>query len=364
MHIDELDTPAVVIDDAIAAANLQRMQALADHYNIVLRPHIKTHKSAYWARKQIALGAVGITVAKLTEAEAMAHNGIHNIYMAYPLIGKTKIARLQALLATSDSYFRFTVDSETAIDALAEAVSIFDRTLDFMIEVDTGMHRCGVMSPESAVKLAQYSRQYARLNLVGIMTHAGHVHNTTDEAVIRDISKRETGIMVETSEALKAAGFEIAVISAGSTITSQDALLVPGLTEIRPGTYIFNDLRTEELHKCSISDIAATVIATVVSRPTSSRLVLDAGSKTLTPTRDERFGYGLVLSHPDLRIVSLSEEHGICEVAETNQLKIGDRIEITPVHICVIMNMCRETYLRSGEQVLHPIAVEAHLGNK
>ena len=364
MYIDELDTPAVVIDDAIASANLQRMQSLADWHGVALRPHIKTHKSVYWARKQIALGAVGITVAKLSEAEAMARQDIHNIYVAYPLVGKTKIARLQALLATSSGYFRFTADSETGIDALAEAVSIFDRTLDFMIEVDSGMNRCGVMSPESAVKLAQHSRQYSKLNLVGIMTHAGHAHDTTDEEGIRDISKRETSIMLETSEALKAADFEISVISAGSTITSQDALLIPGLTEIRPGTYIFNDLRTEELHRCGMSDIAATVIATVVSRPAPDRLVLDTGSKTLTPTHDERFGYGLAPSYPDLRIVRLSEEHGICEVSETNLLKVGDRIEIMPVHICVIMNMCRETYLRVGERVLHPIAVEAHLGNR
>ena len=364
MHIDELDTPAVVIDHAIAAANLQRMQSLADRHGVALRPHIKTHKSVYWARHQIALGAIGITVAKLSEAEVMARHGIHNIFVAYPLVGKTKITRLQALLATSAGYFRFTVDSETAIDALAEAVSVFDRTLDFMIEVDTGMNRCGVMSPESAVKLAQYSRQYSKLNLVGIMTHAGHAHNTTDEEVIRDISKRETSIMLETSEALKSAGFEISVISAGSTITSQDALLIPGLTEIRSGTYIFNDLRTEELHRCEMSDIAATVIATVVSRPAPDRLVLDAGSKTLTPTHDERFGYGLVPSYPDLHIVRLSEEHGICEVSKTNPLKVGDRIEIMPVHICVIMNMCRETYLRAGEQILYPIAVEAHLGNR
>ncbi|HTK08305.1 MAG TPA: alanine racemase [Ktedonobacteraceae bacterium] len=364
MYIDELDTPSVVIDEAIATANLQRMQALADRHGVALRPHIKTHKSVYWARKQIALGAVGITVAKLSEAEAMARNGIHSIYIAYPLIGKTKIARLQALLATSDAYLRLTVDSEIAIDTLAEAISIFDRTLDFMIEVDTGMNRCGVLSPERAVELAQYSRQYAKLNLVGIMTHAGHAHNTTDEAVIRDISQRETGIMLETAQALKAAGFAISVISAGSTITSQDALHVPGLTEIRAGTYIFNDLRTEELHRCNMSDIAATVIATVVSRPAPDRLVLDAGSKTLTPTRDERFGYGLVSAYPDLRIVRLSEEHGVCEVAETNPLNVGDRVEIMPVHVCVIMNMCRETYLRAGEQVLHPIAVEAHLGNK
>jgi D-serine deaminase-like pyridoxal phosphate-dependent protein len=364
MQIDELDTPAVVIDHAIATANLQRMQSLADQHGVVLRPHIKTHKSVYWAKQQLALGAVGISVAKLSEAEVMARHGIDNIFVAYPLVGKTKIARLQALLATSAAYFRCNVDSETAIDALAEAVSVLDRTLDFMIEVDTGMNRCGVMSPESAVKLAQYSCQYPKLNLIGIMTHAGHAHNTTDEDVIRDISKRETSIMLETAEALKAAGFAISVISAGSTITSQDALTNPGLTEIRSGTYIFNDLRTEELHRCGMSDIAATVIATVVSRPVPDRLVLDAGSKTLTQTRDERFGFGLVPSYPDLRIVSLSEEHGICKVSEANPLKVGDRIEIIPVHVCVIMNMCRETYLRTGEQVLHPIAVDAHLGNK
>jgi D-serine deaminase-like pyridoxal phosphate-dependent protein len=364
MQIADLDTPAMVIDQAIAMANLQRMQALADQHGVVLRPHIKTHKSVYWARQQIALGAVGISVAKLSEAEVMARHGIHNIFVAYPLVGKTKIIRLQALLATSAGYFRFNVDSETAIDALAEAVSVFDRTLDFIIEVDTGMHRCGVMSPERAVQLAQYSRQYPKLKLVGIMTHAGHAHNTTDEAAIRDISLRETSIMLETAEALKAADFEISVISAGSTITSQDALIHPGLTEIRSGTYIFNDLRTEELHRCEMSDIAARVIATVVSRPAPDRLVLDAGSKTLTQTRDERFGFGLVPAYPDLRIVSLSEEHGICNVSETNPLKVGDRVAILPVHVCVMMNMCRETYLHAGEQVLYPIAVDAHLGSR
>ncbi|HTI13500.1 MAG TPA: alanine racemase [Dictyobacter sp.] len=364
MHIDELDTPAVVIDHTIATANLQRMQALANKYGVALRPHIKTHKSAYWARQQIALGAVGITVAKLSEAEILARHGIDNIYIAYPLIGKTKIARLQALLATTAGYFRFTVDSEAAIDALAEAVAHIERTLDFMIEVDTGMRRCGIMTPESAVQLAQYSRRYPKLQLIGIMTHAGHAHNTTDVAVIREISQKETNIMVETAAALKAADFNITVISAGSTITSQDALTVPGLTEIRAGTYIFNDLRTEELHRCEMSDIAATVVATVVSRPAPDRLILDAGSKTLTPTQDERYGFGLVAAYPDLHIARLSEEHGVCEVDPANPLKIGDRVEIMPVHVCVIMNMCRETYLHSEKEVLRPISVDAHLGNK
>ncbi|MCZ8511514.1 alanine racemase [Paenibacillus filicis] len=364
MYIHELDTPAVVIDQAKAGENLIKMQSLADRRGVALRPHIKTHKSVYWAKRQIALGAVGITVAKLSEAETMARHGIQNIYIAYPLVGKVKIARLQKLLETSTGYFRFTVDSECAVDALAEAVTVNDRTLDFMIEVDTGMNRCGVISPEAAVKLAEYSRQYSKLNLVGIMTHAGHAHNTTDETVIRDISHRETRSMIETADALKAAGFGISVISAGSTITSEDALQVPGLTEIRSGTYIFNDLRTEELHKCQVSDIAATIIATVVSRPSPDRLVIDAGSKTLTPTRDERYGYGLVPEFPDLRIVRLSEEHGVCEVSPTNSLKVGDRIEILPVHVCVVMNMCRETYLCDGDRVLQSIPVEAHLCNK
>lgn len=364
MHVADLDTPAVVIHHGTVYANLQRMQALANAHGVALRPHIKTHKSVYWARQQIACGAIGITVAKLSEAEVMARHGIDNIFIAYPLIGPTKIARLQALLTSTTGYFRFNVDSEAAVDALVQAATGVSQILEFVIEVDTGMQRCGVTSPADAVRLARYAAQSGHLRLVGIMTHAGHAHNTVDQKVIRDISERETAIMMETAGALDTAGFPLSVISAGSSITSADALTVPGLTEIRPGTYIFNDLRTEELKRCTRSDIAASVIATVVSRPAPDRLVIDAGSKALTPTHSHVYGFGLLKDHPDGLIVRLSEEHGVCRVSPDNPLKVGDRVEILPVHICVVMNLCRETYLYSGEQVLQGIAVEAHLGNR
>ena len=196
------------------------------------------------------------------------------------------------------------------------------------------------------------------------MTHAGHAHNTTDSNVIRRISERETVLMVEMAQALSASDFAVSVISGGSTITSKDAISVAGLNEIRPGTYIFNDLRTEELHRCTQGEIAATVVATVVSRPSADRLVLDAGSKTLTPTYNERYGYGLVRHHPDIKIVFLSEEHGVCTVSPNNTLKVGDRVEILPIHICVIMNMTRSTFLRTGDEITDEISVEAHLASR
>jgi D-serine deaminase-like pyridoxal phosphate-dependent protein len=366
VRLEELDTPAVVIDEAVLADNLQRMQDLADARGVRLRPHIKTHKSVGIARRQLERGAVGITVATLSEAEIMATHGIDDIFLAYPIVGRPKVKRLAALLSATRGTlrWRFTVDSLTAGQWLEEAASLAGVSVDTVIEVDTGMRRCGVSGPEQAVSLARALTSLPHVHLVGVMTHAGHAHDILDPAVVEAVGLSETRQLVTIAEELRRDGHDISVVSAGSTLTAAAASSLPGLTEIRPGTYVFNDLRTQEIGSCRREHIAATVLATVVSRPEAERLVIDAGSKTLTPTSVPTFGFGRALDYSDLEVVRLSEEHGVCRVAADNPLRVGDRVRILPIHICVVMNMQREVYLVREGVVVDTVPVEACIASQ
>ncbi len=362
MHVDQLDTPAVLINRSVLQRNIARMQQLADTHGVQLRPHIKTHKSAVIAKLQIEAGATGITVATLSEAEIMAQHGISDIFVAYPIVGAVKAERLRGLLRTFPKVkWRFTIDSLTGAYWLSHAVPK-NHQLDVVIEVDTGMERCGVSGLEQARLLANACDRFEALRLVGVMTHAGHAHDVKP-LEIENIAHAETIQLSHIADSLRGEGYAIQVVSAGSTLTSVGAVEKSGLTEIRPGTYVFNDLRTEELNVCDRGDIAGTILTTVVSRPTATRLIVDAGSKTLTPTSVPLFDFGRATQFSDLRVVRLSEEHGVCSVSPENPLRVGDRIELLPIHICVVINMQCEVYLVEGESVT-PVAIDAHLASR
>lgn len=362
MNIDQLDTPAVLINRSLLQRNIGKMQQLADTYGVSLRPHTKTHKSIAIAKMQLEAGAVGITVATLSEAEIMAQGGIPDIFVAYPIVGAVKAERLRRLLTTfPEVKWRFAIDSLTGAYWLSKSVPENQR-LDVVIEVDTGMQRCGVSGVEQALSLVKSCDRFESLRVIGVMTHAGHAHDV-DPVEIQRISHSETIQLTQVADRLRSEGYAITVVSGGSTLTSKGALEKPGLTELRPGTYVFNDLRTEELNVCDRSDIAGTILTTVVSRPTANRLIIDAGSKTLTPTSVPSYDFGRSPQYPDLRVFRLSEEHGVCSVNPENSLQVGDRIEILPIHICVVINMQREVYLVSEDGV-EPLPIEAHLASR
>jgi D-serine deaminase-like pyridoxal phosphate-dependent protein len=351
-----LDTPALLVDLDIVAANIARMAGFAAREGFALRPHIKTHKSVAMAKRQLAAGAVGVCCATVSEAEVMAHGGVSDILIAYPLIGARKFARLRPLfdLAT----ITLAADSAAIIEAYGAFAAALGRPVPVLLEIDTGMHRVGA-APEHAVALARLVTRQSNLRLRGIMTHAGQTHDHTSPAAIAAVARAEARIMGDVRMDLEAAGFEVPVVSAGSSITAAYLRRGDGITEIRPGTYIYNDLRTLSLFACTPEALAVTALATIVSLG-DDRLTLHAGSKTLTTTRDPAFGHGSLLEAPAAQFIRLSEEHAVLRLEGAAQsFRIGQRVRLSPVHVCVWMDLQQEVYGTQAGRIVERITVEA-----
>jgi D-serine deaminase-like pyridoxal phosphate-dependent protein len=350
-----LDTPAMVIDLDIAEANIAAMAAFAARAGVRLRPHVKTHKSVAMARRQLDAGAAGLCVATVTEAEVMTGAGLTDITLAYPVVGHRKLGRLAAACGGAD--VTLVADSAAVADGYRDVADRTGRTLTVLVEVDTGMHRTGA-PPAAVPALARHIRALAGLRLGGILTHAGHAHDATSQPGIEQVARREAAILGDVRADLERAGFEVPVVSAGSSLTARYLSAADGITEIRPGTYVYNDLRTLGCWSCTPEQIAATMLATVVSAD-GSRVTVDAGSKTLTTTTDAVFGAGHLAGRPDSAFTRTSEEHGVLTVPGTPALTVGDRVRILPVHVCVWSDLQPEIYgIRRGE-IVERIRVDA-----
>lgn len=347
MKLSEIDTPAVLIDVDRAEANMQRLQAYADSHKLAVRPHIKTHKLPRFAKRQVELGAVGITCQKLGEAEVMADAGITDIFLPYNIIGKAKLDRLVALNARIK--ITVTTDSEVTIRGLAEAFRNTTKPLDVLIECDTGAGRCGVQTPDEAVGLAKLVDASDGLNFAGFMTFP------------------KTGTIAQTEAFLSAAKekarlaeLDPRIISNGGSPDMWRAHEVASATEHRPGTYIYMDRFQVSKGVGSWDDCALTVLTTVVSRPTESRAIIDAGSKALTSDTLGLEGFGRITDYPDAAITSLSEEHGVIDLSACKtKPQIGDRLRIIPNHCCVVSNLFDEVVLISGDEVVEFTLVAA-----
>ena len=343
---ETLDTPCVLIDCARVEANLRRAQAYADAHGLILRPHIKTHKLTRFARRQVELGAVGITCQKLGEAEVMADAGITDIFLPYNILGTSKLARLRAL--SERVRMSVTADSETTVRGLA-ATFHPSRPLAVLVECDTGMGRCGVQSPSEALALARIIAAAPGLTFQGLMTYpaAGKVEaNASWLAAAVDVLTREN--------------LPPAVVSNGGTPDLWRAADVAVATEHRPGTYIYLDRSQVARGVGSLEDCALTVLATVVSRPTADRAVIDAGSKTLTSDTLGMDGFGLALEYPGAIIRSLSEEHGVLDLSSSAKKPgIGERIRIVPNHACVVSNLFDEVALVGEGAAIEMVPVSA-----
>jgi D-serine deaminase-like pyridoxal phosphate-dependent protein len=346
LSVDVLDTPAVLIDLDVVEANISAMQRHADQEGFHLRPHAKTHKSSFIAGRQLAAGAVGITVSTVSEAQAMRKAGIENLTLAYPTVGPAKLARLHRLLA--DGPITLVTDSATVTEGYGALAESLGRPIDVLIELDSGMQRVGA-DPREVIGLVKNLVPYRNLNFVGILTHAGHAHDVTDRAGVVAVAREEARIMGAAREELEVAGYPVAIVSAGSTLTAAHLRSSDGVTEIRPGTYVYNDLRTLACWSCEPSSIAATMLTTVVSA-SGRRVVVDAGNKTLTPTRDQFFGLGHPLSHPKVGFSRLSEEHGVLDWSDgTGAPAVGSRLQLLPIHVCAWIDLQPEVYgVRQG----------------
>jgi D-serine deaminase-like pyridoxal phosphate-dependent protein len=339
MSMDQIDTPAVVIDLDVVENNLHTFQAYCDEHDIGLRPHIKTHKLPSLAKAQMDTGAVGITCQKIGEAEVMAAAGIDNILITYNILGASKLARLRRL--HDEITLSVTVDNGTVVEGLSRTFADAERPLAVLIECDTGAGRCGVQSPEAAVELAQQIGQSMGLRFAGLMTYPA----TGGTADVQTFMTAAKALLAE-------AGYACATISSGGSPDCWQAHLAPIVDEYRVGTYIYNDRSLLARDVCKLADCALHVLATVVSVPTPERAIVDAGSKILTTDLFGLEGHGLVVGHPDVAITAVSEEHGHIDCSRTpGCFAVGDRIRIVPNHACVVSNMVDQVHLMQGDQV-------------
>ena len=336
--LDELLTPAAIVDLPRMEANLDRMANYVRAARLGLRPHIKTHKTPELASEQIRRGAIGLTVATLHEAEVMS-SVTHDILLAHPPVGAAKLRRLFQL----PGELRITValDSTEALNGLAAAAREHGRTVGVLVEVDVGMQRVGISQPEAAAALALTVADHPCLEWRGLTFYPGHIREHVQQ---QDASLRRLRDAVDAHlTALQRNGLTPAIVSGGSTPAAFGSDRVDGLTEIRPGTYIFNDRTTAVIGACRMEDCAYTVLATVVSTAVPGQAVVDAGSKALS-REDIRGGaapgFGALLDQPDIVVKGLSEEHGILDLSRTEwRPRVGDRVRIVPNHVCVSVNL-------------------------
>ncbi|GAB6171362.1 D-TA family PLP-dependent enzyme [Paradesulfitobacterium aromaticivorans] len=357
-----MDTPRIVIDEQRLEANIKDMAVMARKAGVALRPHIKSHKLPQLAHKQLAVGACGITVAKLGEAEVMAEHGIKDIFIANEVMGSEKFERLSALARRIK--LAVGVDSPEGAKALAQGIRVHgirdnngmreNGTLDVLIEVDSGLKRCGVEPGREVVRLAKEISRLENLRLRGIFTHAGHSYGAADRTELEKIALAEGEVMVEIARDLRQEGIDIEVVSVGATPTVAISAFVPGVTEIRPGNYVFYDAMQLALGVIpSIKYCSLRVYSTVISHPAPNRWVLDAGSKALSLDKGAHGhsgveGHGIIIGQPKLRIVRLSEEHGVAE--GESSLKVGDVVEIVPNHACTVVNLFDEVEVWNGAE--------------
>jgi D-serine deaminase-like pyridoxal phosphate-dependent protein len=356
-RVDELPTPAVLVDMDVLERNLARMAARAREAGVRLRPHGKTHKCVEIADLQLAAGAAGLCVAKVGEAEVLARAGFEDIFVAYPVVGEDKGRRLLAL--ADRVRLRVGADSPEGARSLARPFQRAGRTLEVLLKVDVGYGRVGVR-PQRALDVARQLAETPGLRLRGVFTHAGHAYAATTRPALEEVARLEGERLARTAARLRRAGLPIDEISVGSTPTAARAMTVPGVTECRPGNYVFYDASQVALGTCRVEDCALSVVATVVSVPASNRAVVDAGSKTLSsdPLRPRPGGFGLVLGRKS-RIQKLSEEHGVLSVSRKESFRVGERVRILPNHACVVANLHDRLIGISGDRVEAVLAVAA-----
>ncbi len=345
--IADIETPAVLIDLDVVEANIARVQAQFDGLGVGFRPHIKTHKIPYLARLQMQEGAIGIAAQKVSEAEVFAAEGFDDITLCFNLLSPDKITRVRRLM--DSCHMTVVADNAQVVQALSAGMAGVATPLDVLVECETGMHRCGVQTPEAARDLAVLIDAAPGLRFAGLMTYPapGGVHQV------------EAFMSAARPLCIAAVG-HCDTISGGGTPSMAEAGLAPTVTEYRAGTYIYNDRSMVDRGACTLADCALTVLATVVSRPTDTRAVLDSGSKSLTSDLVGLTGHGSILGYPGAEIPSLSEEHGRVDLIHcASRPQIGDKVQIVPNHACPVSNLVDHVIFHRSGVVLRSEPVAA-----
>lgn len=351
MFIADLETPAVVVDLDVMERNLSRMAEYCHSHNLRLRPHTKSHKIPELAKRQLAHGAHGITVAKIGEAEVMLDAGFTDIMIAYPIIGTGKAEKLVDLATRAE--ITVSLDSVEVARAISAEATTRDARIGILVELDVGFHRCGVTNENEVLAIARAVADLPGLEFNGLMFFPGHLQVPEKE---RGELRVAVNDFLERSLAkLEDAGLPVAIVSGGSTPTAREGHLFTGVNEIRPGMYIFNDRNMLAVGVASLEDCALSVITTVVSTSVPGRAIVDAGSKTLSSDGYQvngGTGFGMIKSDPDADVERLSEEHGNLNISRsTLAYRVGERLAIIPNHVCSTVNMHNQIYGARGERV-------------
>ncbi len=350
VEVVEVETPCLVIDSEKMMKNITRMAHVASEAGVHLRPHVKTHKVPRIAQMQLASGAVGITVAKVSEAEVMYSGGVQNIFIAYPLVVESKITRAVNLSKKMDLIVA--VDSLVGAKKLSEIATRHNHTLNVRLEVDTGLHRTGVNYDE-AVELAKAVSRLGGLNLTGIYTYRGALLGESPTLDTKAAALEEGKMMADLARRMRSEGLAITEVSVGSTPTGPYVAEIEGITEIRPGTYVFGDRMQVGLKSLTMEDCAAYIVATVVSRPSEDLIIVDGGSKTFATDVQPGVaplhlkGFGQVLSCDEAVFERMTEEHGMIRIPKDCDISIGDQLQIIPNHICSTVNLHNFAFLKT-----------------
>lgn len=370
MELHRLRTPCVLVDRPRVDRNLKRMQELASARGLRLRPHAKTHKSVRLAQQQVDGGAVGICCAKLGEAEVFAEAGIEDIRLPYPLHPVNAERVIDLLERTRLS---FIVDNLSVAEGWSAAMKDAQQQVDVLVKVDVGFHRCGInpLAPDAADLVARIA-SLPGLRFRGLLSHAGHGYGASSEDEMRTIAGNEAATLRRLTDDVRGRGVDVEEISVGATPTARYSLEQDGVTELRPGNFIYFDRTQVSLGAADWDDCALTVLARVVSKPARDRIILDSGSKTLTNDLARGFapapGYGAVLTsatgvqRPDttLTIERLSEEHAnVRATSGAHALEPGDLVRIVPNHSCVVSNLVDAAWLVDGERVEERLEISA-----
>jgi D-serine deaminase-like pyridoxal phosphate-dependent protein len=356
VHVSEIDTPALIVDLDIFERNLQRAANYAREHKLRLRPHAKTHKAVWIGRRQLDLGAAGLTCAKVTEAEVMMGAEPRDLLLAYPILGRVKLDRLMQIARGA----RVTValDSVDAARGLSEAAT---EEIGVLAEVDVGLGRVGVAPGEPLLALARAVESLPHLRLEGITFYPGHIKSM--DAAGLDALAKLSALLRSILDDFSRAGIEVKVVSGGSTPALFHSHEIDGLNEIRPGTYVFNDVNTIRSGACALEDCAANILATVVSTARPGHMIIDGGSKTFSSDRsansaDPTFGY--LVEAPGARFHKMNEEHGFVDLTGAGrEFRIGERVHVIPNHICVAVNLHEKMYGLRGETVERVWQVDA-----
>lgn len=343
-----MDTPSLLVELSLMEKNMSRMANFAKECGVKLRPHAKTHKVPEIAKMQLEAGSTGVCLQKLSEAEVFASQGIDDIFITNEVVGAQKLERL-ARLAKS-IHIGVAVDDQNNVKEISKECTNARSEIDLYVEVDVGMHRCGTATPKQAVELANLISKQRNVVLKGIMGYEGHVAEGKTKEERLKMCNEAMNVVSDTKRGMKERGLSVEVVSVGSSVSSWINAKHPDVTEIQPGMYLFNDVGLVEKEVATYDDCALTVLSTVMSKPTYTHAVVDAGSKAFNFDQ-KRFPRA---RQDGLEVVKFSEEHGWLELqngVSSGKISLGDRLEFIPYHCCTCVNQHDEMVGLRGSKV-------------